>query len=247
MKYFAKIKYLGRDFHGFQVQPDKRTVQGELSRAFFEYFGTETKITGCSRTDAGVHANEFCITLENELASTPPDRLPVAIAKFLPSDISLIYAEECEDDFHVRYDVKSKEYVYLIKNSKVSDPFFVDRAWLLTRIITDDGLLKMRLGAEKIVGERDFKCFMAEGSPQLSTVREIYYINVEKEGDIIKISISANGFLYNMVRIIVGTLVEIAFDRIAPENIPSIIFSKKRALAGPTAPPEGLYLNKVIY
>ena len=247
MKYFAKIKYLGTDFHGFQIQPDKRTVQRELSRAFFEYFGSQTKITGCSRTDAGVHANAFCITVENDNATTPPDKLPIAIARFLPSDLALFYAEEADADFHVRYDAKSKEYLYIIRNERVSDPFYHGRSWLLTRIITDGAFSKMLLAKDYFLGEHDFSAFMSEGSSVSDTVRTVYDLKIEREGSLIKFRIRANGFLYNMVRIIVGTLVEVAFGRIQPEEIESIILSRDRFRAGPTAPPEGLYLDLVEY
>ncbi len=247
MKYFAKIKYLGTDFHGFQIQPDKRTVQSELSRAFYEYFGSDTRITGCSRTDAGVHANEFAITVENDDATTPAQKLPVAISRFLPSDICLFYAKECNSGFHVRYDAKSKEYLYIIRNAKVQDPFFYGRSWLLTRIIDESAFEKMCRAAENFVGEYDFSAFMSEGSSVVDTVRCIHYLSLAREGELIKIKIAANGFLYNMVRIIVGTLIEVAFGRIAPTDIKSIIESRDRINAGPTAPACGLYLNSIEY
>jgi len=247
MKYLAKIKYLGTDFHGFQVQPEKRTVQGELSRALFEAFGGEWKVTGCSRTDAGVHANEFVLKLECNTTSVPAEKLPVAIARFLPTDLSLYYATECCEDFHPRYDVKSKEYLYRIRNERVYDPFDFGRAWFLPRPIDESALKKMRLAAERFLGRHDFSAFMSEGSDVEDTVREVFSLSVDKEGSLLSIKISADGFLYNMVRIIVGTLIEVAYGRISPEDIPEIISSKNRTKAGPTAPPFGLYLNKVNY
>ena len=123
MKYLAKIKYLGTDFHGFQVQPELRTVQGELSRALSEVFLEVPRVTGCSRTDAGVHANEFCVKIECDSATVPAEKLPIAVARFLPVDLSLFYAEECSEEFHPRYDVVSKEYLYRIINRKIYDPF----------------------------------------------------------------------------------------------------------------------------
>lgn len=247
MKYFAKIKYLGTNFHGFQVQPRERTVQGELCRAFDTLFGGKTMVTGCSRTDSGVHANEFCLTVENECATVPADKLPVAISRFLPHDVSLYYASECDGDFHPRYSVKSKEYVYKIKNSRIIDPFHYGRAWFLSREIGEEGIALMRCAGEYLVGKQDFSAFMAEGSDVEDTVRTVYHVNIEKTGDILEIKISADGFLYNMVRIIVGTLVEIAYGRFQPDDIKSIIESKDRRNAGMTAPAEGLYLNKVNY
>ena len=247
MKYFAKVKYLGADFHGFQVQPELRTVQGELNAALNLAFGLPCKVTGCSRTDAGVHANEFCMTVECEGGTIPPEKLPVAVARFLPGDISVFYAEKCDDDFHPRYDVKEKEYLYRILNSRVDDPFEHGRSWFLPRTITDRGLELMRSAAVHFIGRYDFSAFMAEGSDVEDTVRNVTALSINKSGDIIEIRISADGFLYNMVRIIVGTLTEIAFERISPDSIPNIIKSGDRSKAGMTAPAEGLYLNRVMY
>lgn len=247
MKYFAKIKFLGTDFHGFQVQPELRTVQGVLSDALREVFSDTPKITGCSRTDAGVHANEFCVTVESPLATVPPEKLPIAVSRFLPPDLSLFYAEECSEDFHPRYDAVSKEYLYRIKNTRIYDPFDFGRAWFVQRPITDKMLERMREGAKYIVGKKDFSAFMAEGSDVSTTVRNVLYLNIDKSGDDIEIRICADGFLYNMVRIIVGTLVEVGYGRFSPESVEKIIESKCRIRAGMTAPAEGLYLNRVMY
>lgn len=248
MNYFAKIKYLGADFHGFQVQPGLRTVQGELCSALPLVLGVPVKVTGCSRTDAGVHANEFCIRIDAEGATVPPSRLAVAVARFLPNDLSLYYAEECAADFHPRYDCREKEYLYRIINRRVYDPFEFGRAWFLPRTITDEGLAKMRAAASCFIGKHDFSGFMAEGSDVDTTVRTVSKLTVEKkENDLFEIRISADGFLYNMVRIIVGTLCEVAFGRIPAENMDEIILSCDRSRAGMTAPAEGLYLNKVLY
>ena len=137
MKYFAKIKYLGTNFHGFQVQPEKRTVQGEICKAMDAAFGVPCRVTGCSRTDGGVHANEFCLTVENDGGTVPAEKLPLAIARFLPEDICLFFAKECNDSFHPRYDAKGKEYLYRILNTQVQDPFEAGRAWFLPRNISE--------------------------------------------------------------------------------------------------------------
>ena len=247
MKYFAKIKYLGTAFHGFQVQPELRTVQGELNAALNQAFGLPCKVTGCSRTDAGVHANEFCLTVECDGATIPADKLPIAVSRFLPNDLSLFYAKECDESFHPRYDVKEKEYLYRIMNTRIYDPFYFGRVWFLPRYIDDEMLAKMNEAAKHFIGKKDFSTFMAEGSDVEDTVRHITSLTVERDGDIIDVKISADGFLYNMVRIIVGTLTEVAFGRISPDEIPDIIASKCRARAGMTAPAEGLYLNRVSY
>ena len=247
MKYFAKIKYLGTNFHGFQVQPGKRTVQGELCAALALALGHSCKVTGCSRTDAGVHANEFCITVECDGATVPADKLPLAVARFMPVDLSLYYAHEVSDDFHTRYDVVSKEYLYKIKNERVYDPFYYGRAWFLPKPIDDEHIAKMQKAADLIVGKQDFSAFMSPGSDVTDTVRNVFYVKVEKSGTDIDVRICADGFLYNMVRIIVGTLIEVAYDRMTPEEITEVIASRDRRNAGMTAPPDGLYLNKVSY
>ena len=247
MKYFAKINYLGTNFHGFQVQPGLRTVQGELSAALESAFGVPCKVTGCSRTDAGVHANEFCITIENDGGTIPPEKLPVAVSRYLPTDISLYFAKECSDDFHPRYDVVSKEYLYRIRNRKIYDPFDFGRVWFFPMTITDDKIKLMNEAAGYIVGKHDFKCFMSEGSDITDTVRTVFSLSVTKTDDMIDIKISADGFLYNMVRIIVGTLINVALGKNKPSDVSEIIESKDRSKAGMTAPPEGLYLNKVEY
>ena len=247
MKYFAKIKYLGTNFHGFQVQPEKRTVQGELCAALKLATGFACKVTGCSRTDAGVHANEFCITVDCPEATIPADKLPVAVARFMPTDLSLYYAEEADENFHPRYAVVSKEYLYKIKNERVYDPFYYGRAWFLPKPIDDDHVAKMQSAADHIVGKKDFSSFMSPGSDITDTVRNVFYVNVEKNGTDIDVRICADGFLYNMVRIIVGTLIEVAYDRMMPDEMLSVIESHDRRNAGMTAPPDGLYLNKVSY
>ena len=247
MNYFAKIKYLGTDFHGFQVQPELRTVQGVLCESLRTALGGEVMVTGCSRTDAGVHANEFCIRIDAPLSTVPAEKLPLAVARFLPEDLSLFWAIECDESFHPRYDVKEKEYLYRIANLRVYDPFLFGRVWFLTRPITDDALVNMQKAAKCFIGKFDFSTFMAEGSDVGDTVRCVSSLTVERIGDEIEIRIRADGFLYNMVRIIVGTLIEVAYGRIFPQDIPDIIASKDRSRAGMTAPAEGLYLNKVIY
>ncbi len=247
MKYFAKINYLGTNFHGFQVQPGLRTVQGELCRALDEAFGVPCKVTGCSRTDAGVHANEFCLTVENEGGTIPPEKLPVAVSRFLPSDISLYFAKRCEDSFHPRYDVKSKEYLYRIRNRKIFDPFDFGRVWFFPQNIDAGGIARMNEAAKYIVGTHDFSAFMSEGSDVVDTVRTVYSLSVTKLDDVIEVRISADGFLYNMVRIIVGTLIDVALERLTPAYVSDIIISKDRKNAGMTAPAEGLYLNRVVY
>lgn len=247
MKYLVKIAYDGTNFCGFQVQPQKRTVMSVLTLSLTNLFGKEPKVTGCSRTDSGVHALGFCATIECEDATIPPSKLPMAAIPFLPDDLSILSAVEVEDSFHVRYDVETKTYLYRIYNSRVPHPLEKNRAWFLPHLIDDTALERMKLGAKSILGTHDFSAFMAEGSDVTDTVRTVKSILVQKHGDVISIQVCADGFLYNMVRIIAGTLVEYALNRKKIDDISKIIASKNRQNAGMTAPPEGLYLETVVY
>ncbi len=248
MKYLLRIKFLGTDFHGFQVQPGMRTVQGTLTESFSKLFAQEVKVTGCSRTDSGVHANDFCITVDTEGTSIPPEKIPVAAARFLPQDISVISAKIVDSDFHPRYNTVSKEYLYRILNAPVTNPFENGRAWWLSHPnIDEEAVMRMNEAAKVLVGKHDFSSFMASGSDIVDTVREVQYLNIQKKNDIIEIRIAADGFLYNMVRIIVGTLVEVAEGKIDSGVLSEILESGKRTRAGQTAPPFGLYLNRVTY
>lgn len=252
MKLLLRINYLGTAFCGYQIQKDKRTVQGELNRAARELFGFECDITGCSRTDSGVHANDFCaaVTKKGEsYLSTDIEisKIPRAITAHLPLDISVRSAEWVGDSFHPRYDVKYKEYVYRIYNGAVRDPFFEGRSFYVPRAIGGEALERMQRAAANYVGKHDFSAFMAQGSSVSTTVREVFYAEVEKIGDEIIFRVAADGFLYNMVRIMAGTLISVAEGRIEPDAIGDIIESRSRDRAGMTAAACGLYLNKVVY
>ena len=252
MKLLLRINYLGTAFCGYQIQKDKRTVQGELNRAARELFGFECDITGCSRTDSGVHANDFCAAVTKKGKSYLPtdidiSKIPRAITAHLPLDISVRSAEWVEDLFHPRYDVKYKEYVYRIYNGAVRDPFFEGRSFYVPRAIGGEALERMQRAAANYVGKHDFSAFMAQGSSVSTTVREVFYAEVEKIGDEIIFRVAADGFLYNMVRIMAGTLISVAEGRIDPDAIGDIIESRSRDRAGMTAAACGLYLNKVVY
>ena len=247
MKYLAKIAYIGTEFSGFQVQPYERTVMGVLSESLTALFGKKPVIKGCSRTDSGVHATGFCVTISCDGVNIPPEKLSLAAIPYLPQDLSILDAIEVDESFHVRYDVKSKTYLYRIYNQRVPHPMEHKRCWFLPQLISDEGFAKMQSCSRELLGRHDFATFMAEGSDVTDTVRTIENIEISRNGDVISIRITADGFLYNMVRIIVGTLVDIALNR---KNIPSlskVIDKKNRASAGMTAPAEGLYLETVVY
>lgn len=249
MKILLRIKYLGTAFCGWQYQPNVRTVQNTLTEAAEKLFGERCNITGCSRTDSGVHANDFALAVElSESANKIPlDRIGAAFAPFLPSDISVVSAENVCDDFHPRYDVKYKEYIYKIYVGAVGDPFLYGRVWHYDKKLCDDAEKRMNSAAAALVGKHDFASFMAAGSKIEDTVRTVKYCKIERDGDIITVRIAADGFLYNMVRIIAGTLVLAGAGKLDREKMECIIAAKNRAAAGLTAPPDGLYLNKVVY
>ncbi len=252
MKLFLTIKYLGTYFCGYQVQKDKRTVQGELTRAAHELFSYECDIKGCSRTDSGVHASMFCVTVSKkgeDFLDTDIDikKIPRAFTAHLPSDISVQSAKWVDDDFHPRYDVKYKEYIYRIYNGEIRDPFEEGRSLFYPQVIDDKTLAKMNSAALQLVGRHDFSAFMAQGSNVESTVRDVKYADVRREENMIIFRVAADGFLYNMVRIMTGTLLSVASGKISADDIDGIINSRCREKAGMTAPAHGLYLNKVVY
>ena len=252
MKILIKVRYLGTNYAGYQVQKGVPTVQGELCRAAEQLFGFKCDITGCSRTDSGVHANMFCATVsksgEAGIDTTlPMEKLPLAMNAFLPEDIAVYEAELVPDSFHARHDVKYKEYVYKIRFSGVRDPFLSDRCWQYPRIVDDAGIEKMKKAASFFEGTHDFSSYMAQGSPVASTVRTVFYTDVTREGDTVIFKVAGDGFLYNMVRIMTGTLVSVGLGKTEPEQIKEITASCDRTKAGMTAPPHGLYLNYVKY
>lgn len=245
MKLLLDISYVGSAYHGFQVQPGLATVQGTLQKALEGFYGAPLMLTGCSRTDAGVHARHFYLTVEGELfENMPPEKLPLAMVPRLPGDITINSAKAADDSFHARYDVKYKEYEYYILNAPIMDPFMRGRAWHCP-VPLDVG--RMNEGAEHFVGRHDFAAVMAQGSAVSSTEREIKYFDCRREGDLVILRVAADGFLYNMVRIMSGTLVAVGQGKIDPGCVSGIIGSRDRTLAGETLPPDGLYLNKVVY
>ncbi len=246
MKILLKASYDGKNYCGWQVQKNGISVQGEISRAAKEVYGTDVKITGCSRTDSGVHALSYCFTLEasENAPEIPLSRVPVALNVKLSEDITVFSAEHVPDDFHARYSVKEKTYEYRIDNGAYRSPFKVGYAWHLKKPLNEK---IMDAAAKKFIGKRDFSVFMASGSDITDTVREVRHAEVVREGDEVIFRVSADGFLYNMVRIMMGTLTEVSYGKIRVEDIEGIISSGDRKRAGITAPPDGLYLKNVKY
>lgn len=236
--------FLGTNYHGFQRQSESLpTVQGEIERGIYKLIGERATVNGCSRTDAGVHANEFVFSvfLQNSIDCRG---LVYGLNGVLPPDISIRSACEAPDGFHARYSCKGKEYVYLIHNSEIKSPFYADRMYRSWYPIDAEKLDK---ACKSFIGEHDFKAFCAASCDKEITVRNIFGYSVSREGDIVRFRVSGDGFLYNMVRITVGTLLFINDGKLATDSIPKIIASRDRTLAGKTVPPQGLYLNKVFY
>ncbi len=235
--------YDGTAYHGFQRQKNGITIQESLEEAIKKITGEMCTVTGCGRTDAGVHA--LCYTANFfTTSSISCQRLPFALNAMLPEDIRVFAAEDVSVDFHARYSAKEKTYAYKIVNLPFANVFLSKYSWFYPAKLDIE---KMKRGAEHIVGRHDFAAFMAAGSPVSSTVRTISALTVSEKNGIIDIEVTADGFLYNMVRIIVGTLVYAGCGKIEPDEIKNIILSGDRVRAGVTAPPEGLSLKEVIY
>lgn len=250
-KVLLTISYNGHAYFGYQLQNDKPTIALMLNKAAKEAFGFECNVTGCSRTDSGVHALGFCLTVEpkneeNEI-TVPIDKIPIAMNIKLPPDIAVLSAKEVSREFHPRYDVIKKEYVYKIHASRIKNPFYENLALEYGREISDESIEKMTQGAKFFIGTHNFDAFMSVGSKIEDTERTVYDARVERNGDLVEFTVVADGFLYNMVRIMVGTLLWIDSGKLKPQDIASIIESKKRENAGYTAPSEGLYLKKIYY
>ncbi len=239
-----KIAFDGSAFHGWQQQENAVTVQGELKKAWERLTGEQPNIIGCSRTDAGVHANEFFFNVRTD-STIPTESFPVALSsEKLPKEISIYSCEEVDYDFNARFDCVKKEYEYIIENTLVPSPFMFKRAFNYKYKIDVD---LMNRAAQSFVGTYDFSAFCAADAQVKSKVRTIYSANVFRDGDLVKFRVCGNGFLYNMVRIMAGTLLYVSNGKIKAEKIPDIIKSGDRKKAGITAIPDGLYLNKVYY
>lgn len=237
------LRYDGTRYHGWQVQKNAVTVQALLQDAIEAVTGVRSDVTGCSRTDAGVHARMFCCAFETESALRG-EKLAAALNAHLPSDVAVYACRETENSFHPRYDAKGKRYIYRIWNGSVRNPFEAAYAWHRNRPLQEELLDK---AARLFVGTHDFAAFQAAGSSVKDTVRTVYECRVERHGDMVEFVVVANGFLYNMVRIMVGTLMAVADGKLQAEDIRAILVSGKREQAGPTAPPHGLFLDRVYY
>lgn len=235
--------YCGTAYHGFQRQENAVGVQNILEEKLSLLTDGEVKINGCSRTDTGVHANEYCFSFETE-HNIPCNNIIRGMNSILPDDISILSCEEAPADFHARYSCVAKEYEYLILNRQSKDPFLAGRA-LHYPFKLDIPLIEK--AARDFVGTHDFTSFCGTANLKENTVRTIEYFKVQQCENLVKLIVKGDGFLYNMVRIMVGTLIFINEGKLDAGSIPAILEARDRNLAGKTIGAQGLYLNKVFY
>ncbi|MGY0373493.1 tRNA pseudouridine(38-40) synthase TruA [Clostridium sp. JNZ J1-5] len=237
------IEYDGTNYAGWQKQKNAITIQQKVEEAIAEVTGNHIEVIGCSRTDAGVHAKGFVGNFITD-STIPPEKFKYAINNKLPDDIVILKSEEVPLSFHSRYCSKGKTYVYTILNRNERPVINKNYVYQVSNLLDLD---LMTEGSKHFLGKHYFDSFRKSGSSVKSTERTIYSIDIKKEGEYITIKVTGDGFLYNMVRIMVGTLIEVGIGKIPPTDISNIIIAKDRARAGKSVPPQGLCLHKVFY
>ena len=237
------IEYDGQCYNGWQKQPNKLNIQGEIERAIYNITKEEVDLIGSGRTDAGVHALGQVANFKTN-SQISIEKLPLAINSQLKNSIVIKEAEEVNERFHSRYNAKRKTYRYIINNSKCGTAIYRNLEYSYPFKLDAE---KMKQASKYFEGEHDFKAFKSSGTSSKNSVRTIYKAIVKQEGEKIIIELTGNGFLYNMVRIISGTLLDVGLGKIRAEEIPEIIESKDRQRAGKTLPAHGLYLVEVKY
>ena len=239
------IAYNGSAYHGFQRQNNAVSIQQTIEEAISKLLGQPVTINGCSRTDTGVHAKQFFFNVKIENA-IPCEGFVKGLNALLPTDIAVISCEDADEDFHARFCSKGKEYIYIVKNTPYRDVFSDKLALHYPHPLDAE---KMNKASKLFIGEHDFAAFCkAEAKEHLkSTVRTVYDFKVERDRDEVIFIVSGNGFLHNMVRIMVGTLIYINENKRTEEDILRSLETGDRETAGKTIPPDGLYLNKVFY
>lgn len=241
--FLLNLSFVGTDFHGWQIQENAITVQGVLQDTLKMILGESVSVNGCSRTDASVHAKQFVCNFHSE-SNINPDKLTLALNALLPKSISVKYCGLVPIDFHSRYDCKSKKYEYFILNNKIRDPFLENRAFHYPYALNTELLNE---AAKHFIGIHDFTSFCSVDSSVKNKIRNIFSADVKRKNDIVVFTFEGNGFLYNMVRIMSGTLIAVNEGKFKPDDISDIIKSKDRKNAGITLKPYGLYLSKVNY
>lgn len=237
------LAYDGGKYHGFQRQNNAVSVQNILEQKLSVIFGGEIQLAASGRTDTGVHAYGQVVNFFTE-GTIPINRVVRAINSHLPTDIVVLAAEEAPQDFSARHSAKDKIYIYKIQQGEVLDPFMRNYAWYIRKELDVEA---MNAAMQYILGEHDFSAFRASGSVPMHPVRKIYEAKCERDGALITFRFWGNGFLYHMVRNLVGTLVNVGKDKTSVAGFKAILDGKDRKLAGATAPAQGLYLYKVNY
>ena len=243
MRYLLRVAYDGTEYCGWQIQPGLRTVEGTLKSALNKLMGTEVPMIGASRTDAGVHAEGNVAVFDCD-TTIPADKIKYALNNMLPEDVVVVESKQVEDNFHPRHCDCKKTYQYRILNTPLPDPNRRRNTYFYRGSLD---IAAMWEAAGYIVGTHDFICFMAAGSQVKDTVRTVYSLELEREYDVVTMTIQGNGFLYNMVRIIAGTLIMVGRGQIKPQEVKNIIDKRDRREAGPTAPAKGLTLKVIEY
>ena len=238
-----RLSYDGTSYHGWQVQKSEVSVAETLETALTKICGHPVKTVGCGRTDAGVHALRYCANFRTE-STIPIGRFPLAVNSRLPADIAVTDAVEAPEDFNAIGSCIKKEYIYKILNRNIRDPFLENRVCFYPQHLD---LERMQAAARAFEGRHDFRAVRSLGTETKTTVRTVHWCRAEKDGDLITVSICADGFLYNMCRAMVGTMVYASYGKLEPEDIPALLAAGDRRLTGPTMPPQGLYLNRIWY
>ncbi|MFQ8996263.1 MAG: tRNA pseudouridine(38-40) synthase TruA [Agathobaculum sp.] len=237
------LSYDGTNFNGWQIQKNGPSIQESMEDAIFHLLKQKVHVSGVGRTDSGVHARRYVANFHAD-CTIPMDRLPYALSSFLPEDIAVSGAVEVPKDFDARFNCTKKEYAYYLFPSTLRDPFHARYAYRYNYPLD---ITKMQEGAQYFVGKQDFASVRSQGTPVKSTVRTIFWCEVEPVDDLIRIRVCGDGFLYNMVRAIAGTLTYVGGGKLAPEQVRDVLLACDREQAGPTLPACGLFMNRLWY
>ncbi len=238
-----KLMYDGTNYHGWQEQKNDITVAATVQKALSKICGHPVKVIGCGRTDAGVHAQRYCANFKTD-STIPAGKLPLALNALLPPDIAATAAIDVDAEFNAIGSCIKKEYTYKIHNTRTRDPFYSNRAYFYPVPLDHEVMAE---AAGHFVGTHDFKAVRSVGTQTKTTVRTVYWYEVEKIGPMIELRVCADGFLYNMARAMAGTLIYVSEGKIPANDIPQLLLTEDRRLAGPTVPPCGLYLTRIWY
>lgn len=237
------IRYLGSGYHGFQVQDNALTVCQVFQDGVEKLLGRRWDVKGCSRTDSGVHAGRFCLSMLTD-SPIPCMGLVRGLNSVLPPDVAVLDCREVPEDFHARYSCRGKRYAYRFHNSLLRDPFLEGRVYRCGKPLDD---VAMDRAAKAFLGTHDFSAFCSAGGSVEDKERTIFQADVRRQGELVTYTVTGDGFLYNMVRIMAGTLLRVGEGRMAPEEMSQVIRSRERSRAGDTLPPWGLFLEEIYY